>query len=117
MKNPNRRWLLSSLVLLLPLLPGCSEMDGQINALKDRIDATRESNNAATVEVQKLNQELALLNRQISAESTKRREFEERAKKSAGTERIFVKYQAELETSLKEFSDAVTDYRKKYLAP
>ena len=92
-------------------------MDGQINALRDRIDATRESNNAATVEVQKMNQDLALLNRQISAESAKRREFEERSKKSAATERIFVKYRAELETALTEFSNAVSDYRKKYLTP
>ena len=92
-------------------------MEGQITALKDRIDATRESNNAVTVEAQKMSQELALLNRQISAESAKRREFEERAKKSGATEKIFVKHQAELQTSLEEFSKAVADYRKKYLAP
>lgn len=92
-------------------------MDGQVNALKDRIGALQESNNAGTAELQRMTQELALLNRQISAESSKRRDFEERAKKSAATEKIFVKYLAELEASLAEFSTAVADYRKKYLAP
>ena len=40
-----------------------------------------------------------------------------KAVKSASTERTLAKYREDLEKSLTEFAAAVSDYRKKYLAP
>ena len=101
----------------LVLLPGCSETEGQISALKDRIEATRVQNQAAHFDLQNMNQKLSLTNRLVSSQASKAKEFSELARKSAGTERIFVKYRESLESSLLEFSTAVEAYRKKYLAP
>ena len=101
----------------LALLPGCSEWEGQINALKDRVAATREQNQAAHLELQNLNQKLSLTNRQVSAQASKAKEYSELARKSSSTERIFVKYREDLEASLLQFSTAVENYRTKYLVP
>lgn len=101
----------------LALLPGCSESEGQINALKDRIDATRQQNQAAHSELQNMTQKLSLTNRLVSAQASKAREYAELAHKSSSTERIFDKYRESLEASLLEFSAAVEVYRKKYQAP
>ena len=105
------------LPMMALLLAGCSEMDGQINSLKDRIGSTRDANNEASIELQKLNQELSLANQKVRSMETKRAEFAEKSTKSAVTERIFVNYRADLEKSLAEFTASVADYRKKYLAP
>ena len=105
------------LPLVALLLAGCSEMEGQINSLKDKTGSTRDANNEASIELQKLNQELSLANQKVRSMETKRAEFAAKSTKSAATERIFVNYRADLEKSLAEFTASVADYRKKYLVP
>ena len=113
-RSPLHLLLLLGLFLLLP---ACSETEGQINVLKDRIANQRVSNHAANLELQQLNQKLAGINRQMSAESAKRGEFEAKAKKSAATEGILTQYRTGLEDSLTNFAAAVAAYRAKYTAP
>ena len=117
MKHPARVSLFLSGFVLMPLLSGCTETEGQINAMTDRNAATRDSNEKVGSELQKMNQSLALLTRQINDGAGKRNEFEIKAGKSAGTERTLIKYREDLEKSLAEFATAVSEYRKKYLAP
>lgn len=117
MKQPARVPLFLSAFALIPLLSGCTETEGQINAITDRIAALRESNEKVGSELQKMNQSLALAQRQINDGAGKRKEFEIKAVKSASTERTLAKYREDLEKSLTEFAAAVSDYRKKYLAP
>jgi len=117
MKHPARVSLFLSAFVLMPLLSGCTETEGQINAMTDRNAATRDSNEKVGSELQKMNQSLALLTRQINDGAGKRKEFEIKAGKSGGTERTLIKYREDLEKSLTEFAAAVSDYRKKYLAP
>ena len=117
MKSSARRFLLTCPLWFVPLLSGCNEMDGQINAMKDRIASGREANQAAAVELQEMNQKLSLIKRQISADATKRNDFEAKAKKSGTTESLLIQYRSDLEKSLTEFSAAVAAYREKYAAP
>ena len=117
MKHSVPRSLLYFPLMLVMLLPACSEMDGQISALKDRIAATRDTNQAAYQELQQMNQKLSLANRQINSESSKRTEFEAKAKKSAASEKTLIKYREDVAASLTEFTASVAAYRQKYLAP
>ena len=110
-------WSLISATLVVFLLPSCGETEAEIQSVVERTAATRVANNKADVELQKMNQQLSLLNREVTAESSKRREFEDRAKKSAATEQLFSKYKAELEVSVADFANAVAAYRQKYLDP
>ncbi len=105
------------LLLLLPLLTGCTEQTGQINSLKDKIASTREANKEASQQVLDINQKLAALKRQNSSLAAKRGEFEARAEQSARTEKTLTNYRAEVETSLREYTEAVAAYRQKYLTP
>lgn len=104
-------------LLLTPLLPGCSEQTGKINALKEKLEALKDSTSKSSLDLLQLNQKLAGLNRQISDQSSRKTEFEEKAKKSGQTEKIITQYREEAEASLKKFKDDVADYRKQYLAP
>jgi hypothetical protein len=117
MKSSVRRFILLGHLLFLPLLTGCDEMEGQINALKDRISNTRETNQAASIELQQMGQKLSLIKRQTSAEAVKRADFEAKAKKSGNTERVLIQYRTDLEKALTEFSASLASYREKYAAP
>ena len=92
-------------------------MEGQINALKDRIAHTRIANQDASLELQQLNQKLAGIKRQMSAEAAKRSEFEAKAKKSATTEGVLIKCRAGLEGALSNFASSVASYQAKYATP
>ncbi len=112
-----RRLIWWHLCLALPLLSSCSEQEGQIAALKDSIASARDTNTAATEELQKLSNRLSELNRKISAQASKRLEFETKSQKSGAAEQLLIKYRTELEESLKQFSESVAAYRKQYLTP
>lgn len=116
MKSPVSRHRLWLPCLVFPILiSGCTEQEGQINSLKDSISRLRETNNTGTIELQKMTQQLATVNQQVSRDASKRKEFEEKSQKSAATERMIIKYRTELEESLDKFTASVADYRKQYL--
>ncbi len=100
-----------------PFLAGCSKQMEQIGTLKENLNVTREANNAGTIQLQEMNQKLAILSQQVRAQHGKRMEFEAKAQKSGEAEKLLVKYRTELETSLKTFTDSVAAYRQQYLAP
>ena len=118
MKRLMRRPLFSCFCLVLPLmLSGCGEQAGQLNALQERLDASREANAEGTLALQQLNLKLATANRQISEQSAKRLEFEAKSAKSAATEQLLAKYQVELEGKVKAFAESVAAYRQQHLKP
>ncbi len=99
------------------MLSGCGEQAGQLNALQERLDASREANAEGTLALQQLNLKLATANRQISEQSAKRLEFEAKSAKSAATEQLLAKYQVELEGKVKAFAESVAAYRQQHLKP
>lgn len=117
MKRPARNALTWSLCLAIPLLAGCTGQDGQIQSLEDRLVSTKEANSAASTALQQMNQKLAVLNREISSQASRRAEFEAKSRTSSTSEQMVVKYQAELEGALKQFTESVAAYRKQYLTP
>ncbi len=116
-KHADRRFLIFCWPVLAVLLPGCTEMDGQINQLQEKIVNTQASNNESVTEIQKLNQDISNAQQRVRAQEARRAEFAAKSTKSATLERTFVKYRTELETSLADLATAVKEYRKKHLAP
>ncbi len=118
MKRLVRRPPFACLCLFLPvLLTGCSEQAGQLNAIHEQLDAARDANTEGGAALQQLNLKLATANRQISDQSAKRVEFEAKSAKSAATEQLLSKYQAELEGKVKAFEESVAAYRQQHLKP
>ena len=117
MKNRKIRVPNCWLILILASLTGCKEQEYQIREREESISRAQEEKRSTELKMKDMERELALLKQANREKQSHRNEFEAKAAKSVAAEKLTIQFRTDLEASLNRYAEAVSTYRKKYLAP